>query len=126
MRSKVSSWVRQSRHRAKKYDVLSKLEVQAIQELLDYFNDCCAYCGKAASTLDHPFPLSCKAPNILANVLPSCHDCKTKKGTTDLVAFFNDGHLQRDKFLELVRGMLERDGGNLLREHIKGVTGIGL
>lgn len=126
MRNKVSSWVRQSRHRAKKHDVLNRLEVATVQALIEEFNSLCAYCGAEANTLDHPFPLSAKAPNVLANVLPCCHSCKTEKGAADLVAFFNGGGVTRDQLIELIRGMLARDGGEILREHIKGVTGIGL
>lgn len=126
MRNKISSWVRQSRHRAKKHGVVNTLDVQSVLTLVDQFQDTCAYCGETANTLDHPFPLSAKAPNAIANVLPCCHECKTKKGTDDLVAFYGRKGVTQDQLIRLIREMLERDGGEILREHIKGVTGIGL
>jgi 5-methylcytosine-specific restriction endonuclease McrA len=126
MNNKISSWVRQSRHRAKKHEVYNDLGIDEICELFKEFNGLCAYCGSNADTMDHSFPLSGKAPNVLANVLPICHKCKTIKGSIDLVAFFNNGHIDETKFLELLRGMLLRAGGDILKDHVKGITGIGL
>lgn len=126
MRHKVSSWVRQARHRAKKHNVTNDLDVRTIHDLLDEFKQLCAYCSEPAVTLDHPFPLSDKAPNVLANVLPCCQVCKTLKGVSDLVTFHTTGHIAKDQFIAIIRGMLTRAGCNNLREHIKGITGIGL
>ncbi len=126
MRDKISGWIRQSRHRAKKHNVTNNLKIHAVHELLDSFNNLCAYCGMNGETLNHQFLLSCGAPNVIANILPICQNCKLKKGTTDLVTFYNNGNITNDKFMELLKKMLERDGGPELREYIKGITGIGL
>lgn len=127
MHKKISSWVRQSRHRAKNYKVITRLEVKAIQELINELNGLCAYCLKLeVFTLDNAFPISDGAPNVLANILPACQDCKHKKGNRDLIAIFSDGQLSRERYLTLLKEMLDRDGKEELRNYIKGITGVGL
>lgn len=127
MHKKVSGWVRQSRHRSKLYEVVVKLEVKQIYDLIDELRGICAYCsGAPASTLDNAFPISEGAPNVLANVLPACQKCKVNKGTRDLVAVFGDGEMTRDYYLALLKSMLERDGAEELKAHIRKITGVGL
>lgn len=126
MGSRVSSWVRQSRHRAKSYGCVNRLETKDVNELLDTFEEKCAYCGAESTTLDHAFQLSNKAPNVIANCLPSCHACKDKKKNFDMLEFYQAGHIPEPVFLELLKAMLERDGGDELRTYLQGITGIGI
>lgn len=124
MNKKFYNWIRQSRYRAKKHGVINKLHTKDVCNLLDELNNICAYCEETADNIDHPFPLSNKAPNVLANILPICTKCKAQKATADLVAYFNDGKISQDKFMGLLRSMLERDGAEYLRQHVKSITGI--
>lgn len=126
MYNKINVWARQSRHRAKKHGVENNLQTADLHELLRAYNGLCAYCGNTATTMDHPFPIGNKAPNVLANVLPCCDKCKAKKGNSDLIMFYENNNIAREHLVALLRGMLDRDGSYLLRDHIKGVTGIGL
>lgn len=125
MRNKISSWVRQARHRAKRYDCISRLELADLTALLTEYNSLCAYCDEKAVTMDHAFPLSDKAPNVLANCLPACRGCKEKKKNGDLVVYQKEGHISEERMLSLIKQMLERDGCDLVRDHIRNITGIG-
>ncbi len=87
----ISSWVRQARYRAKRYNLHSDLEISDIHEILQHYNDLCAYCTQYADTLDHAFPLREGVPNVPANVLPCCKNCKESKKNDDLVQYYGQG-----------------------------------
>lgn len=40
----------------------------------------CVYCGKPATTADHWVPTSKGGHSDLANLVPACDDCNTRKG----------------------------------------------
>lgn len=120
----VSSWVRQARYRANKRNIYSELDIAAVQEIISDWNYSCAYCGADAETLDHPFPLSDTAPNVPANVLPSCKKCKSDKKSNDLVWMFTSGNIEQLKYLEILKAMLSRKGADSVKQHVKLVTGI--
>lgn len=127
----ISSWIRQARYRANKRDIYSDLQIADVQEIVDEFGGNCAYCNKAkecwgstADTLDHPFPLSETTPNIPANVLPVCKNMKSIKKNNDLAWLFITGVIQQDTYLEALKAMLQRRGGDTMKQHIKTITGI--
>lgn len=126
MNDKISGWVRQSRHRAKKHGITNRLSTADVKKLIAAAENRCAYCAGTATTLDHPFQLGTGAPNVLANVLPCCAGCKARKGNSDLIQFLNGGGIDRAVFVTIITDMLSRDGGGDLRNHVKNVTGIGL
>ena len=119
----ISNWVRQARHRAKKHGCINRLYLSDILDILKAYNSQCAYCSSAAYSFDHAFLLSNRAPNVLANCLPACRECKEKKKGRDLVAYKQT--IGDARFIELIRAMLSRDGADELRDHIRSVTGIG-
>jgi len=123
-RSTISSWIRQARYRAKRQDIYSDLEISDVEEIIESYEDKCAYCGDEAETLDHPFPLKPTAPNVPANILPSCKDCKAHKKNNDLVWMFSSGTLEQVKYLELLQQMFSRKGGDTIKEHVRKVTGL--
>lgn len=47
----------------------------------------CAYCGKAADTIDHIIPLCRGGSNAFDNLVPACRRCNTKKGAKSIVQF---------------------------------------
>ena len=122
-KSTISGWVRQARHRAKKHDIYNELEMADVEEIVNHY-DCCAYCEEDAETLDHAFPLKDSAPNVAANVLPSCKDCKSAKRSNDLVWMFNNKKITKEQYVAILRDMLDRPGGKILREHVKAITGM--
>jgi hypothetical protein len=123
-RATISSWIRQSRYRAKRQDIYSDLEISDVEEIIECYKNQCAYCGSAAETLDHPFPLKIVAPNIPANILPSCKDCKNIKKNNDLVWMFSSGKLEQESYLALLQQLFDRRGGDIIKGHVRKVTGI--
>lgn len=127
----ISSWIRQARYRANKRDIYSDLQISDVQEIVEDFGGICAYCdeskdcwGSQADTLDHPFPLSDKTPNVPANVLPVCKGMKNVKKNNDLAWLFMTGAIKQDTYLKALKAMLNRRGGDLMKQHIKTITGI--
>jgi len=119
----ISSWVRQARHRAKKHGIYNKLDVDDVKKIVEYYSESCAYCKEPAKTLDHPFPLKDKAPNISANTLPICKECKGIKKNNDLSWMFSSGNLDNDAYIILFREVYDRDDTNVLRRHMKRIVG---
>jgi 5-methylcytosine-specific restriction endonuclease McrA len=123
-KSSISSWARQARHRAKKQELHSDLNIDEILEVCESYDGKCAYCRENdAETLDHAFPLKDLAPNVTANVLPACKDCKSAKKSNDLVWLFNKKKITNNNYLKLIKEMVIRTGGDLLKNHIKSATG---
>ena len=120
----VSSWIRQARYRANRRNIYSNLQISDVQEIIEDFDGKCAYCDKKAEILDHPFPITDTSPNVPANVLPSCKKCKTNKKTNDIVWFFTQGKLQQPKYLAILKSMFSREGGDIIKNHVKLITGI--
>lgn len=123
-RTTISSWIRQARYRAKRYDIYSDLEISDVEGIIESYNNNCAYCGQKAETLDHPFPLKPTAPNVPANILPSCKNCKGIKKNNDLVWMFSSGELNQNVYLELLQQMFNRKGGDTIKDHVRNVTGL--
>lgn len=123
-RSTISSWIRQARYRAKKQNIYSELEIDDVETIIEAYDGNCAYCGSEADTLDQPFPIKETAPNVSANVLPCCKDCKSIKKSNDLVWMFSSKHIDQERYLELLQQMLSRSGGDQIRKHVRRVTGI--
>lgn len=126
LHAKISSWVRQARHRARRYDCVSRLDLAAALQLVDASGCQCSYCDRPCTGLDHAFPLSDKAPNVLANTVPICQVCKTQKKQQDLVAYHEAGFIDDDRYLAVLRQLLDHDGATEMRDHLKKITGIGL
>lgn len=127
----ISGWIRQARYRANKRDIYSDLQIADVKEITEEFEGRCAYCdrskecwGTSADTLDHPFPLSESTPNIPANVLPICKNMKTTKKNNDLAWLFITGVIEQDTYLEALKSMLRKRGGDRMKQHIKTITGI--
>jgi hypothetical protein len=120
----ISSWIRQARYRANKRNIYTELSITDVQQIVEDFDGNCAYCEAKAETLDHPFPIKESAPNIPANVLPSCKKCKTDKKANDIVWLFMQGKLEKPKYLTILKSMFSRSGGDTIKKHVQTVTGI--
>ena len=125
----ISSWIRQARYRANKRDIYSDLQIADVQEIVEAFEGRCAYCSESkecwkdeADTLDHPFPLSESTPNVPANVLPCCKNIKALKKNNDLAWLFISGAIPQDTYLALLKSILQRRGGDLIKQHIKTIS----
>lgn len=120
----VSSWVRQTRYRAKKHDIFSDLEVQDVAAILDAGKCQCSYCGGDGDTLDCPFPLKDGGPHVPANVVPCCKACKKVKGTNDLVWLFSSGKIAEAHYVALLEELFKRRGGDKIKSHVRRATGM--
>ena len=120
----ISSWVRQSRYRAKQQTIYSDLKVGDIATITEHSNKC-AYCGGTVETIDSPFPLKDGCPNVPANVVLCCKPCKTIKNNNDVVWMFLNGHISRDAYIVLIDELCKRRGGDMVKEYISKITGMG-
>ena len=118
-RTTISNWVRQARHRAKKNDLINELTVNEVEQLCEQYDYLCIYCKEQATTLDHAFPLKDKAPNVVANVVPSCHTCKRSKKDNNILMILKESA----DLNSLLVDMLSRQGGDILKDYIKEITG---
>lgn len=119
----ISSWVRQARYRAKKHEIYSDLNISDVQVIVHSSNGCC-YCGKEAHTLDCPFPLKTGGPNVPANVVPCCKECKAVKNNNDIVWMFSTGLLTETKYMAILEELLKRRGSDKIRDHVRRATGM--
>lgn len=122
-KSTISGWVRQARHRAKRHDIYNELDMADVEAIVNHYG-ACAYCGEETETLDHAFPLKDLAPNVAANVVPSCKSCKTTKRNNDVVWLYNNNYINKQQYVAIIEDMLGRPGGDILREHVKAITGL--
>ncbi len=122
LKSTISGWVRQARHRARKHGLKNDLEITDVEQIIESYK-ACAYCTKPATTLDHPFPLRDSAPNVPANVLPACDTCKSCKKHNDLVWMFNTEYVSEERYVSLIERMLKLRGSIEVKQHIKKITG---
>lgn len=122
---KAGSWLRQARHRAKKRGVPNSLDLEHVAVILAHYEEKCAYCDSAElHSLDHPFPLKEDAPNVPANCVPTCKKCKDLKKSRNLPEMYSDGDLAEDRYISLMSKMLALPDGDILKEHVKKVTGL--
>lgn len=120
----ISNWIRQARYRAKTHELSSDLEMDDVHTIITHFDDKCVYCSKKAETLDHPFPLRTSAPNIPANILPICRECKGAKKNHDIVWMYTQGYLEQQNYLCILQFMLEQRGKEAIKDYVRRATGI--
>jgi 5-methylcytosine-specific restriction endonuclease McrA len=82
------------RHRIEGAELVSKREGKARlrRGIFDAWGNGCAYCGAAATTLDHVLPLSRGGLTIRANLIPACRSCNLAKGHADALDWFRAHH----------------------------------
>lgn len=120
----ISSWVRQARYRARKNNIYSDLEIADVQTIIGESNDICQYCPEVAEVLDCPFPLKSGGPNVPANVVQCCKKCKDSKGNNDLIWMLLNGMISQDKYMDILRMLFKRRGGNYVKDCVRKATGI--
>ena len=123
---KISCWVRQSRHRAKKFSCINQLDLQSALLVAEHYSYKCAYCDKQMCGLDHAFLLSDGAPNVNANTVPICETCKCSKKQHGLISYYDSGKIDTNRYLTIIKKMLCENGADALKDHIRAMTGIGL
>jgi 5-methylcytosine-specific restriction endonuclease McrA len=119
LRKKISGWLRQVRYRANTSHAPTDVKLDDIMLLYAESNYKCAYCGGIAGSPDHPFPIKEHGPCVLANIVPCCDGCRSKKKNHNLIKFHRDGHLDKEQFQACVVQMVKRSGGDKLKDYIK-------
>lgn len=120
----ISSWVRQARYRAKRHNIHSDLEIQDVLAIIAETGSKCTYCQRNESdTLDHPFPLKDHILNTPANVVPVCKECKRVKKNNDLLWLFSSKTITEARYLELLSQLFSRKGGDIIKEHVRKLSG---
>ena len=60
------------------------------RSIFDAWQNCCAYCGSPADTLDHVRPRLHGGLTVRENLVPACRHCNGKKGSTSLWTWWQD------------------------------------
>ena len=112
--------------RAKKYEVSISLTLEQVRQIIEEHADNCPLCDANVEILSHAFPLSQGAPCVMANVIPTCKECWTQleNGRKDLVILFNEGVVDQDKYIDVMRAMFRREGADLLKPYVRKLIGL--
>lgn len=87
--TKALNKIRRHRRKARKKQVINSLTSQQWEITKQYFNNCCAYCGKeTAMTMDHFIPLSKMGELSINNIIPVCFDCNSGKRDRDFFEWY--------------------------------------
>lgn len=120
----LSSWVRQLRHRAKKYDLYSDLALSDVAAVFDIYGEC-LICGSLDDLcVDTAFYLKNGVPNVQANLIIICENCMVKRGQADLFDLLDKGVISDQKLKDLLTVSFALKHGGLFKEFIKHLSGI--
>lgn len=120
----ISNWVRQARYKSKKYGIYCSISVPEMLNMLESYNNYCAYCQKQEyETFDHPFPLRDGVSCTTANILPTCKRCKALKKNDDLVTMFLSNKINKELYMSILQKLFKEPQGVIVKEHVKKLTG---
>lgn len=114
-RRNVKRWLKENpeyraiantRRRARKKSLPNDFTLEDWQYALDYFNGCCAICGRQAKDLfgertiaaDHFIPMSKGGGTVPENIIPLCHGidgCNSKKHAKDPAQWLHETYGKR-------------------------------
>jgi len=120
----ISNWIRQTRYRAKKHHIYSDVTIEDVHQIMEIHKGNCVYCDKPADSLDCPFPLKNNAPNVPANLVPACQNCKHIKKNNDLAWMFATNKLSKEDYLRIFGLMLQLRGADLIKQYAKIALGL--
>ena len=93
-----------------KGNYVEKKSPEQLRDRLLAFDNCCAYCNKVLifSTVefDHVVPTGSNGPDILANLVPSCHECNMDKRDKDMEGWFKSQVFYSEKQLKKIKEVL--------------------
>lgn len=119
----ISNWVRQGRHRAKKYSLVGDIQIQDVERIVQHLEGKCAYCGASFDYLDCIFPLKSQAPFVPSNTTLICKKCRDIKGNDDILSMLRDGRLTNEKYVEFIEGIIAAKDDRMI-QYLKSITGI--
>jgi hypothetical protein len=116
-----SNWIRQSRMRARRYDVPFVLSTADVVAALA---EPCAACGGSAVRPDLAVPISSGGPGVVANLLGLCGECHRSKALRSLPRWFESGGLSRGSYSALVLALSSRPGWELVKPVLRKEAGL--
>ncbi len=120
----LSSWVRQLRHRAKKYDLYSDIALSDVAAVFDIYREC-LICGSMEDLcVDTAFYLKNGVPNVQANLIVICEVCSAKRGQADLFDLLDKRVISDQKLKDILTISFTMRHGDMFREFIKHLSGI--
>lgn len=119
----ISNWVRQGRHRAKKYNLEGDIKISDVEEIIERQEGKCSYCGAPFEYLDCIFPLKSQAPFVPSNTTLVCSCCREKKGSNDIQTMLREGKLSNQQYVGFIRSIIDQNDPRMLL-YIKSISGI--
>lgn len=119
LKKQISGWVRQSKYRARQIGLDHDIDYKRVIQIFEELDYKCVYCSEEADRPDNAFPLCEDTPCVVANVLPICDKCKSKKKRSNIIKMYQMKNLTEDKLHRIIKFMMTKDGSPLLRLHIK-------
>lgn len=123
IKREISSWVRQGRHRAKKYLLVGDIQIQDVEKTIEKRDGKCAYCGATYEHLDCIFPLKSQAPFVPSNITLICSSCKEMKGNDDILMLLRSGKITNKKYVEFIEEIIASKDERMI-QYIRSITGI--
>ena len=122
-KKEISSWVRQGRHRAKKHNLPSDLQIEQVEQIIDRNGQKCYYCGQPYKYVDCIFPIKSHAPFVASNTTTICQSCKEKKGSDDIQIMLEKGKISNDLYVKIISDIVSENDPRMLA-YIKSISGI--
>lgn len=120
----LSSWVRQLRHRAKKYDLYSDIALSDVAAVFDIYGEC-LICGSIDDLcVDTAFYLKNGVPNVQANLIVLCENCSNERKQADLFDLLNSGAISDQKLKDILTVSFTLKHGDMFKAFIKHLSGI--
>ena len=107
----------QQRRRSKMKKIQYSLSVKEWQQIKDFFNHCCAYCGKPSKRLtqEHFIPVSRHGEYTKHNIIPACLSCNSSKNNKSFEEWYPEQPFyskDRERFIcEHFAKMAQENGG---------------
>ena len=104
-KGKLLKLMAQQRDHEHGFDRKTELTTLQWHETIEYFNGCCAYCGKDGYlTQDHFIPLSKMGIYSKKNIIPACESCNLRKNTKDFNVWYTEyEHYSFDRKQKILR-----------------------
>lgn len=105
--------LREQRRRSMKLSLPAIFTVKEWADTKEYFNNCCAYCGKEKSlTQDHFYPLSKGGEYARINIVPACRNCNSSKGVKLFSEWYPTSTLYSKKREKMIANYLNYKRGS--------------
>ena len=121
LRLRVSSWLRQTKWRARQKNRWPNLQLSELWQVFESHKFQCAYCDSPAQTADMAFPMTCGGPVVASNILPTCKACAGQKCGKDLIAYYQTKQIDDKRLEAIMASMMRQDQhcNHVMRKFVK-------